>query len=174
MDALPFGRDREMTEGPRIANPTIAVAESCTGGMLMTRFVETPGSGDWFLGGVVAYQAEIKFLLLDVPEGPVITEQAAQAMAAGVRRLLRSDIGIATTGVAGPDIEEGVPVGTVFIGVSESNSEKVIRLELDGDPDQVRRAASEHAYRYAVGGLPQVEEASTDAGQPASNIAVKS
>ncbi len=130
--------------------PTIAVAESCTGGMLMARFVETPGSGDWFKGGVVAYQSELKFQLLDVPKGPVITEQAACDMAAGVRRLLGSDVGIATTGVAGPDSEEGVPVGTVFIGISDPTSEKAIRLSLNGDPDQVRREATEEAYRHAL------------------------
>ena len=126
--------------------PTVAVAESCTGGMLASRIVETPGCGDWFRGGVVAYHPEVKFGLLAVPEGPVVTRGAAQAMAVGVRSLLGADIGIGITGVAGPEEEEGQPVGTVFVGVSHSAGDQAARLCLSGDPYQIRRGATDHAF----------------------------
>ena len=80
--------------------------------------VNVPGSSDWFKGGVVAYDSQVKFDLLDVPEGPVVSEDAAKAMADGVRRVLHADVGIATTGVAGPAEQEGQPPGTVWLGVA--------------------------------------------------------
>lgn len=116
----------------------------------MSRIVETPGCGDWFRGGVVAYHPEVKFGLLAVPEGPVVTRRAALAMAVGVRSLLGADIGIGITGVAGPEEEEGQPVGTVFVGVSHTAREQAARLCLDGDPYQIRRGATEHAFRQAM------------------------
>ena len=85
----------------------------------MAQIVATPGSGDWFKGGVVAYDRAVKFDLLDVTPGPVVTSEAAAQMATAVRRLLGADIGIATTGEAGPEPEEDVPVGTVYIAVAE-------------------------------------------------------
>ena len=78
--------------------------------------MNVPGSSDWFKGGVVAYDSQVKFDLLDVPEGPVVSESAAKAMADGVRRVLKADIGISTTGVAGPAEQEGQPPGTVWLG----------------------------------------------------------
>lgn len=130
--------------------PTVAIAESCTGGMLMSRIVETPGCGDWFRGGVVAYHPEVKFGLLAVPEGPVVTRRAALAMAVGVRGLLGADIGLGITGVAGPEEEEGQPVGTVFVAVSHAAGEQAARLCLDGDPFQIRSGATDHAFRQAM------------------------
>lgn len=116
----------------------------------MGRIVATPGSGDWFVGGVVAYWPEVKYGLLDVPEGPVITAEAACAMARGVRELFGADLGIATTGVAGPDSEEGVRVGSVFIGIVSDNDEHSLSLRFDGDPDRVRSQAVEHAFRQIL------------------------
>lgn len=109
----------------------------------MSRVVATPGSGDWFVGGVVAYQSEVKFELLAVPEGRVITPGAAMAMAAGVRRFVGSDIGISTTGVAGPEPEEGVPVGRVFVGLADRRTEGWLELRLGGSPDSVRDRAAD-------------------------------
>ncbi|HKZ19999.1 MAG TPA: CinA family protein [Acidimicrobiia bacterium] len=129
---------------------SVAVAESCTGGMLMSRIVETPGCGDWFRGGIVAYHPEVKFGLLAVPEGPVVTRRAALAMAVGVRSLLGAEIGLGITGVAGPEEEEGQPVGTVFVGVSHAAGDQVARLCLEGDPYQIRSGATNHAFRQAL------------------------
>ena len=88
----------------------------------MARIVATPGAGDWFKGGLVAYDKEVKSELLGVESGPVVTPAAAQQMARSVRELLGADLGIATTGEAGPDPEEDVPVGTLFVGVADRKS----------------------------------------------------
>jgi PncC family amidohydrolase len=129
---------------------TVAVAESCTGGLVMARVVAIPGSGDWFLGGVVAYDAEVKFDVLGVRRGPVISASAAQEMAAGVRRLLNADIGVATTGVAGPETEEDRPVGTVFVGLAGDGDAFASEHHLDGPPDRVRSRAAELAISKII------------------------
>ena len=140
------------------SHPTVAVAESCTGGLLMARIVATPTSGDWFIGGLVAYHAEMKFDLLGVEPGPVVTARAAEQMADGVRRLLRTDVGLSTTGVAGPETEEGVPVGTVFVGVADGRTSHAHRLSLEGDPDEIR----EQAVDFALAQTQATDPKSTD------------
>ena len=118
---------------------TLAVAESVTGGLVGSRLASVPGASDVFVGDVVAYDSRVKFDLLDVPEGPVVTEQAARAMALGVRKLLGADVGIATTGVAGPAEQEGRPVGTVCLGVAVGDDDvHSIEIRLPGGRDQVR------------------------------------
>jgi nicotinamide-nucleotide amidase len=97
---------------------TLAVAESFTGGLLAARIVATPGASAYFRGGVVAYDTAVKHALLGVGPGPVISEQAAIAMADGARRVLDADVAIATTGVAGPDPQEGHPPGTIVIATA--------------------------------------------------------
>lgn len=114
----------------------------------MAQIVATPGSGDWFKGGVVAYDRAVKFDLLDVTPGPVVTSEAAAQMATAVRRLLGADIGIATTGEAGPEAEEDVPVGTVYIAVAEVNSMKIHHLVLSGKPEEIRSGATELALSH--------------------------
>ncbi|MEQ1788111.1 MAG: competence/damage-inducible protein A [Acidimicrobiales bacterium] len=118
---------------------TLAVAESLTGGLVCSRVVAVPGSSDWFKGGVVSYASQVKFDVLDVPEGPVISETAAKAMADGVRRLLHVDVGLATTGVAGPAEQEGQPPGTVWLGVAIGDDVSAAFLKLPGDRDRVRQ-----------------------------------
>ena len=124
---------------------TVSVAESFTGGLLALRLVETPGSGEWFKGGIVTYAAEVKHRLLDV-DGPVITREAAMDMARAVRELMGTDIGVATTGVAGPETQENQEVGTVFVGISLLTSTEAFLLDLDGSPTEIRSAAADHAY----------------------------
>jgi len=128
------------------AGGSVSVAESFTGGWLALRLVEIPGSGDWFKGGVVAYTDEVKRRLLDVDDGPVISREAAMQMARAVRELIRTDIGVATTGVAGPDTQEGRSVGTVYVGVSSPAGTEAFLLELHGCPTEIRRSAVEHAF----------------------------
>jgi nicotinamide-nucleotide amidase len=118
---------------------TVAVAESLTGGLVASRMVSVPGSSDWFRGGVVAYASEVKHDVLDVPEGPVVSEAAAMAMADGVRRLLGADIGLSTTGVAGPTDQEGHPPGTVWLGMAIGADVDAIQIRLPGDRDRVRQ-----------------------------------
>jgi len=122
---------------------TLAVAESLTGGLVASRLVNVPGSGDWFKGGVVAYDSEVKYSVLGVPRGPVVTAEAARAMAEGVRRLTGADVGLATTGVAGPDSQEGRPVGTVFLGLALPGEEpEATEVHLPGDRDLVRQIST--------------------------------
>lgn len=118
---------------------TVAVAESLTGGYVAGRLCAVPGASKVFQGGVVAYQSAVKFDLLDVPEGPVVSEDAALAMARGVARLLKADIGLATTGVAGPDEAEGKPVGTVCLAVAGATGERATTVRLPGDRERIRQ-----------------------------------
>lgn len=117
---------------------TLAVAESVTGGLLATRITDVPGASTVFRGGVVAYAPDVKFTHLGVPEGPVVTTAAAAAMAAGVRRLLGADVGLATTGVAGPDPAEGRPPGTVCVGWDVAGDRGATEIRLPGDRARVR------------------------------------
>jgi PncC family amidohydrolase len=96
---------------------TLGVAESLTGGLIASRLVNVPGASAWFRGGVVAYHEQVKFDVLGVPVGPVVSEAAAAAMARGVCRVTGSDVGLGITGVAGPDDQEGVDPGTIFVGL---------------------------------------------------------
>jgi nicotinamide-nucleotide amidase len=121
---------------------TLAVAESLTGGLVASRLVDVPKASDWFRGGVVSYATDVKFSVLGVPEGPVVTAEAAAAMATGVRRLLGADIGLGVTGVAGPDPMEGQPPGTVFLAAAIGDAEPVVRpVTLPGDRERVRQFA---------------------------------
>ncbi len=118
---------------------TVAVAESLTGGLAASRMVSVPGSSEWFRGGVVAYDSQVKFDVLGVPEGPVICQAAAEAMADNVRRLLGADVGLSTTGVAGPAEQEGQPPGTVWLGLAIDDEVDAVLVRLPGDREAVRQ-----------------------------------
>ena len=122
---------------------TLGTAESVTGGRLAFLLSRQPGSGDTFAGAVVAYHTKVKQDLLEVPEGPVVSHRAAQAMASGARRLLDCDLVVSITGVAGPDPQDGQPVGCVFIGAA-FREEPATSSEhfFEGDPDAVRHSAA--------------------------------
>lgn len=133
---------------------TIAVAESCTGGLLAKRLTDVPGASQVFGYGCVTYQDEAKTRLLGVsPETlakyTAVSEQTAREMARGVRALSGADIGVSTTGYAGPDGgTEECPVGTVFIGVCWEGGETVLRPDRRymRSREQVRRSAASHAF----------------------------
>lgn len=122
---------------------TIAVAESCTGGLLLGRLTEVPGSSAWVIGGVVAYSNDVKIEQLDVPATLIeshgaVSEPVAAAMASGVRQKLDADVGVAVTGVAGPGGgSDAKPVGTVVIAVS-GPIEAVKTFRFLGDRQMVR------------------------------------
>jgi competence/damage-inducible protein CinA-like protein len=121
---------------------TLAVAESLTGGLVASRLVNVSGASEWFRGGVVSYASDVKYSLLDVPEGPVVSAAAAAAMATGVAAKLGADVGLAVTGVAGPDSQEGQPPGTVFMAVALPDQEPItVRAGLPGDRARVRQFA---------------------------------
>ncbi len=117
---------------------TLAVAESITGGLIASRLVNIAGASTWFRGGVVSYASEVKFDLLGVPRGPVVSAEAAETMASGVRALLKSDVGLSVTGVAGPEEQDGQPAGTVFVGVAVGDVVEHVALRLPGDRPRIR------------------------------------
>ncbi len=130
---------------------TLAVAESLTGGLLTDAFVQVPGASDVLLGGVISYATELKHEVLGVDralleaEGPVHPEVARQ-MADGVRRALAiggriADVGVATTGVAGPDPQGGRPPGTVYAAVAIGSRLVAVTGGFAGDRAAVRAAA---------------------------------
>ncbi len=119
---------------------TFGVAESLTGGLIASRLVNVAGASSWFRGGVVAYDSQVKFDLLGVPAGPVVTESAAAAMAVGAARVTGADVGLGITGVAGPDDQEGVAPGTVFVGLHLPGEPAQTReLRVPGDRERVRQ-----------------------------------
>jgi nicotinamide-nucleotide amidase len=129
---------------------TVAVAESLTGGLLGAAITDIPGASVVFRGGIIAYATELKAALLGVPAGllascgPVHPDVAA-AMAAGARDRLGATIGVATTGVAGPDPADGKPPGTVHIAVSAGPCPVTRALALAGGRDEVRRDTVEQS-----------------------------
>ena len=138
-----FGVDDETMEDAIAARlvargATLGVAESVTGGLIASRLVNIPGASSWFRGGVVSYASEVKFDLLKVPRGPVVSAEAAEAMATGVRAVLGADIGLSVTGVAGPDEQDAQPAGTVFIGVAVGEHVEHVALRLPGDRPRIR------------------------------------
>jgi nicotinamide-nucleotide amidase len=123
-------------------NTTLSVAESLTGGLIASRLVNVTGASTWFRGGIVSYASQVKFDLLGVPEGPVVSGEAAEAMALGVRKLLNSDVGLSVTGVAGPDEQDGQAPGTVYVGLSLGEGTTHAALRLPGDRARVRSYAA--------------------------------
>ena len=127
---------------------TVAVAESCTGGLVGKRFTDIPGSSEYFLGGVTAYHNDVKMNVLGVPAGMLaqygaVSPEVAAAMAEGVREVLRSDCALSTTGVAGPGGgTDEKPVGLVYIGSVVDGVTEVERLMLWGRRDQIRERAA--------------------------------
>lgn len=121
---------------------TLGVAESVTGGLVAGRLTNIPGASDVFRGAVVSYSSDVKFDLLGVPRGPVVSEAVAIAMAQGVRKVLGSDVGLALTGVAGPGEQDGKPVGTLCVGlVLPDGTTQANTLQLPGARNQMRELA---------------------------------
>jgi nicotinamide-nucleotide amidase len=145
---------------------TIATAESLTGGLVAAALTSVPGASAVFVGGIIAYSAELKAKLLDVPEGLLdrvgtVDPDVAAAMARGARQRLGAKIAIATTGVAGPDPVGDAPVGTVHVAVSFAERELRLPLRLDGDRAQIRHETVRHALGVLVAAL--------ERGQPESD-----
>lgn len=132
------------------SNLTLSTAESLTGGLASHLVVEEPGSGSVFLGGVVAYSAEVKRRVLRVDADELVSADCALQMATGIRELFGSDCALAFTGVAGPATQEGRPVGTVFIAALCAARSATAHHEFSGPPDDVRAQAVEHGAALLV------------------------
>lgn len=122
---------------------SIGLAESLTAGMVTARLAGIPGSSDVLRGAIVSYAPDVKFDVLGVTPGPVITESAALELAAGARRVLGADLGLALTGVAGPGAQEDLPVGTVCVAVVSPIGERAttLRLSAASGREQIRQMA---------------------------------
>jgi nicotinamide-nucleotide amidase len=136
----------EVLDTLRERGQTLGLAESLTGGLLAATIVDIPGASDVFRGGLVVYATDLKSALGGVPpallaaHGPVHADVAA-ALAGGARERCVADWGLATTGVAGPDPQDGVPVGRVFLGLAGPNAVATVRrLDLSGDRAAIRVA----------------------------------
>jgi nicotinamide-nucleotide amidase len=124
----------------------VATAESLTAGMVSAVLADTPGASGMLQGGVVAYQNSVKESVLGVPSGLLahvgsVDGDVAAAMAAGARAALGSDIGVATTGVAGPEAHDGKPVGTVYIGIATAAGTNGFEYLFSGSRAEIRGQA---------------------------------
>jgi len=154
VDDIVFGVDDDTMESVVLAllasrGETLAVAESVTGGLVTGRLTAVPGASRVLRGGVVSYASEVKFDVLGVTPGPVVTERAAIEMARGVRARLGASVGLSLTGVAGPDEQDGVAVGTLFVGlVTADGAEKVTTFRLPATRDQMRQMSVISALNF--------------------------
>jgi nicotinamide-nucleotide amidase len=121
---------------------SLATAESVTGGSIAARLTSVPGASEVFRGSVVSYASEVKREVLGVPDGPVVSDEAAVAMAEGACRVMGSDVAVSVTGVAGPDRQEGMPVGTVYFGVCIDGEAESTMVRLPGDRERIRQFAT--------------------------------
>ena len=118
---------------------TLGLAESVTGGLVGARLTGIAGASSVFRGSIVSYATEVKYRVLGVDEGPVVSESAAGQMAVGAARVLGADVGLALTGVAGPAEQDGLPVGTLCIGLSFDGEVSTTTVRLPGQREQMRQ-----------------------------------
>ncbi|GGD31801.1 CinA family protein [Nocardioides daphniae] len=146
------------------AGATLAAAESLTGGQVAAAVTGVPGASRTFVGGVVSYATRVKVDVLGVPSDVVVhhgvvSSPCAEAMAEGVRSLLATTYGVATTGVAGPDEQEGKAAGTVHVAVASPEGVVSRQLALDGGRPEIQRATVEAVLDLLLGILRREEPA---------------
>ena len=137
---------------------TISVAESLTGGLVAASLTQIPGASAVFKGGIIAYRDEIKQKVLKVDPALItkftsISEPVAQSMATNIREIMNTDIGIATTGVAGPDKSDGFAPGIVFVAISIGDHKICQKLELVGDRTQIRDQSVNEIFKLTLSQL---------------------
>lgn len=153
------------------AGATVATAESLTGGLVAAALTAIPGASVVVRGGVVAYASDLKQELAGVPadilrrDGPVAASTAG-AMAAGVRRRCGATYGVATTGVAGPDPQDGHPPGTLHVAVAGPEGTRIKSVtELRGDRSAIRAAAVQHALDLLAAAVADARESQRNPGR---------
>ena len=135
----------------QMRNLKLAVAESCTGGMIAERITSVAGSSRYFLGGAVVYSNDLKTLFADIPPlmleaHGAVSREVAIALAENIREICTADIGVGVTGVAGPGGgTEEKPVGLVYVAVADGHKQEVVQRRFPGDRERVRRWASQQA-----------------------------
>ncbi|WP_313356492.1 CinA family protein [Microbacterium sp.] len=154
LDVTPLAdlaRDRELR---------VAVAESLTSGALASAIGAGPEASTWFGGGIVAYLPEVKERVLGFPsDGDPTSAECAEQLARGARELFDADLCVSTTGVGGPDAEDGHPAGTVFLGWATRDGAGHRRLDLDGEPEDVLQSSVEAAVELLISHAGRVEGA---------------
>jgi len=140
----------------RLSGKTLVTAESLTGGGIGAALTAVPGSSEVYKGGVISYTNWVKEHVLGVP-GEIletygaVSAQTAEAMAAGVRKLLQADVAVSVTGLAGPGGDEfGNPVGTVFIGYRDRKCSQVIECHFTGTREEIRNQTIARALRLVL------------------------
>ncbi|MEE2814922.1 MAG: CinA family protein [Actinomycetota bacterium] len=129
----------------------VAVAESLTSGALASTIGAGPEASTWFGGGIVAYLPEVKERVLGFPsDGDPTSAECAEQLARGARELFDADLCVSTTGVGGPDAEDGHPAGTVFLGWATRDEAGHRRLDLDGEPEDVLDSTVEAAVELLI------------------------
>lgn len=142
--------DDQIAEILRERKQTVSAAESLTGGLVCERLTNIAGSSAYFMGGIVSYHSRIKVTELQIPgsliakHGPVSIE-VAKAMAEGIRKRFKTDIGIATTGCAGPDPQPPAPVGLVYVAAASIKGTEFKELHLQGSRQEIREKAAQAA-----------------------------
>ncbi|MFI6266795.1 CinA family protein [Micromonospora sp. NPDC051006] len=149
---------------------TLATVESLTGGLLAAAIVEIAGVSGVYRGGLVVYATELKAELAGVPTGLLVERgpvdpDVAVALAEGGRRRCGADWGVATTGVAGPEPQDGKPVGLVYTAVAGPNGTVVRQLDLDGGRDHIRSAAVIEALRLLAERVREADVADAEAAE---------
>ena len=138
---------------------TLALGESCTGGLVAHRITEVPGSSDYFLGGVVAYSNPIKEALLTVGSDTLeavgaVSEETAREMARGARKAINASVGVSITGIAGPGGgTEEKPVGLTYVSVSTPDGEWLERYVFEGDRHANKQSSAEAALELLLAAL---------------------
>jgi len=139
-------------------NLTLSAAESLTGGLVAASFTEIPGASKVFKGSITAYSDEIKQNVLNVNKETItnftsISEQVALEMAINVRKIMKSDIGISTTGVAGPEKSAGFAPGLVFVAISIGDHNMCQKLEITGDRTKIRNQSVQEILQLTLSRL---------------------
>jgi nicotinamide-nucleotide amidase len=150
------GIEQQCLDALRARGATLATAESLTAGLVSSSLAAVPGASDVLRGGLVAYATDVKTSLLGVDQQTVdafgvVSAECAQAMAVRARELFGATWALSTTGVAGPDRQEGKAVGTVFVGVAGPDAVQVRALSLPGSRDAIRRATVQEVLALLAG-----------------------
>ncbi len=139
-----------------VKQKTLAIAESCSGGLLGHRITNIPGSSIFFLGGIISYHNFVKNKLLNVPRETLrtsgaVSRETALAMAKGVRKKFKADYGLSITGIAGPTGgSKQKPIGLVYIAVATSNGNLCLEYFLKGSRGQIKQQATTHALHLLL------------------------
>jgi nicotinamide-nucleotide amidase len=156
-DVEPEQLAEEISHGADRGGRRVAVVESLTGGLVSSDLAASPGSSEWFRGGVVAYDRSTKHGVLGVPDGPVVAEPAVRTMAEQAADMFGADVVVAVSGAGGPDPQDDQPPGTVWFAVTDHGDTHAWQRRFPGDPAEVLKATrieALHALRDCVAGVP--------------------